>query len=84
MRPRAGGGPILTTVSPSRRSRLAHVLDALARRDFIYLVMVLALFGKAYWFLAPTAVGTPAFFIALLVMALGGRRTPAPSPSRAQ
>ena len=74
MRPRAGGGPILTTVSPSRRSRLAQVLDALARRDFIYLVMVLALFGKAYWILAPTAVGTPAFFLALLVMAFAGRR----------
>jgi hypothetical protein len=63
-------------VSPERRSKLAQVLDALARRDFIYLVMILALFGKAYWFLAPTAIGTPAFFVALLVMALGGRRSP--------
>ncbi len=76
MRPRPGGGPILTTVSPERRSKLAQILDALARRDFIYLVMVLALFGKAYWILAPTAIGTPALFIALLVMALGGRRSP--------
>ena len=82
MRPRAGGGPVLTTVSPSRRSRLTQVLDALARRDFIYLVMVLALFGKAYWIVAPTAVGTLAFFLALLVMALGGRRTPSPSPAQ--
>ena len=77
MRPRAGGGPILTTVSPSRRSRLTQILDELARRDFIYLVMVLALFGKAYWFLAPTAVGTPLFFLALLAMAFGGRRATA-------
>ena len=75
MRPRPGGGPILTTVSPERRSRLAHVLDTLARRDFIYFVMILALFGKAYWFLAPTAIGTPAFFVALVVMALGARRS---------
>jgi phosphatidylglycerophosphate synthase len=73
MRPRAGGGPLLTTVSPSRRSRLAEILDALARRDFIYLVMVLALFGKAYWFLAPVSVGAPGFFLALLVMALASR-----------
>ncbi len=73
MKPRAGGGPLLTTVSPARRSRLSGVLDALARRDFIYLVMIFALFGKAYWFLAPVAVGTPAFFVALLVMALVGR-----------
>jgi phosphatidylglycerophosphate synthase len=74
MRPRPGGGPLLTTVSPSRRSRLTHVLDALARRDFIYFVAVLGLFGHAYWFLAPVSVGTPGFFLALVVMALGGRR----------
>ena len=71
MRPRPGGGPILTTLSPARRSRLTGILDALARRDFIYLVMVLALFGKAYWMLAPTAVGTPAFFLALVTMSIG-------------
>ena len=77
MRPREGGGPILTTLSPARRSRLTNVLDALARRDFIYLVMVLALFGKAYWILAPTAVGTLTFFLALVVMAsTAARRTP--------
>jgi phosphatidylglycerophosphate synthase len=83
MRPRPGGGPLLTTVSPSRRSKLTQVLDALARRDFIYFVMVLALFGKAYWFLAPVSAGTPGFFLALLVMALGGRRLQgAPGPGR--
>ena len=83
MRPRPGGGPLLTTVSPSRRSRLTQVLDALARRDFIYLVMVLGLFGKAYWFLAPVSVGTPGFFLALVVMALGGRRLQgAPGPGQ--
>jgi phosphatidylglycerophosphate synthase len=78
MRPRPGGGPVLTTVSPSQRTRLAGVLDALARRDFIYLVMVLALFGKAYWILAAVAVGTPGFFLALLVMAYGSRRPRGP------
>jgi 1L-myo-inositol 1-phosphate cytidylyltransferase / CDP-L-myo-inositol myo-inositolphosphotransferase len=78
MRPRKGGGPLLTTVSPAHRSRLAAVLDALTRRDFIYLVMLFALFGKAYWFLLPVAIGTPVFFAALLVMAAGSRR-PAPT-----
>ena len=73
MRPRAGGGPLLTTVSPTKRSRLSEVLDALSRRDFIYFVMVLALFGKAYWFVAPASVGTLGFFFALLVMALNAR-----------
>lgn len=79
MRPREGGGPILTTLSPARRSRLTTVLDALARRDFIYLVMVLALFGKAYWMLAPTAVGTLAFFLALVVMAAMATRQREPA-----
>jgi phosphatidylglycerophosphate synthase len=73
MRSRKGAGPLLTTVSPARRTRLVAVLDALTRRDFIYFVMVAALFGKAYWFLAPVAIGTPVFFGALLVMAAGGR-----------
>ncbi len=83
MRPRPGGGPLLTTVSPSRRSRLTQILDALARRDFIYFVAILGLFGKAYWFLAPVSVGTPGFFLALVVMALGGRRLEgAPGPGQ--
>jgi hypothetical protein len=36
-------------------------LDALSRRDFVYLVLVLSAFGKANWFLALTAVGAPVF-----------------------
>src|SRR5262249_50438230 len=76
MRPRSGGGPLLTTVSPSRRSRLTKVLDGTSNRDFIYLVAILGLFGKAYWFLAPAAVGTPLFLLGLLVMAVGGPNGP--------
>ena len=74
MRPRSSAGPVLTTVSPAHRSRLSEILDAVARRDFIYLVMVLALFGKGYWFLAAAAVGTPAFFASLLILALAAKR----------
>ncbi len=74
MRPRkAVAGPLLTTVSPARRSRLTAVLDAVARRDFIYLVMVLSLFGKGYWFLAAASIGTPVFFLALVFVALSSR-----------
>ncbi len=74
MRPRKTvAGPLLTTVSPARRSRLTEVLDAVARRDFIYLVMVLSLFGKGYWFLAAAAVGTPSFFLALVAISLMSR-----------
>jgi 1L-myo-inositol 1-phosphate cytidylyltransferase / CDP-L-myo-inositol myo-inositolphosphotransferase len=74
MRPRGDAGPLLTTVSPSRRSRLTQVLDGTGNRDFIYLVAVLGIFGRAYWFLAPAAVGTPTFFLGLLIMARGGPR----------
>jgi phosphatidylglycerophosphate synthase len=80
MRPRGDSGPLLTTVSPSRRSRLTKVLDGTGNRDFIYLVALLGLFGKAYWFLAPTAVGTPLFFLGLVVMSRGGREPVSPAP----
>jgi 1L-myo-inositol 1-phosphate cytidylyltransferase / CDP-L-myo-inositol myo-inositolphosphotransferase len=81
MRPRGDAGPLLTTVSPSRRSRLTQVLDGTSNRDFIYLVALLGLFGRAYWFLAPAAIGTPAFFLGLLIMARGGSRGPGePTP----
>ena len=93
MRPRPAAGPLLTTVSPSHRSRLTAALDAVARRDFIYIVMVLALFGKGYWFLAAASVGTPGFFLALLFVALTSRlrsaagtrsRSGQPSPESAR
>jgi phosphatidylglycerophosphate synthase len=74
MRSRPEGGPLLTTVSPSRPSRLTEALDVIGRRDFIYIVMILALFGKAYWFVAAASVGTMGFFLALVVMALFNRR----------
>jgi hypothetical protein len=60
--------------SPERASRLSRVLDAFARRDFIYLVVVLSAFGKARWFLALAAVGSPAFFAVLVLLSLSARR----------
>ncbi len=80
MRPRAGWKTRLTAASPSRRSRMALVLDAVSGRDFIYVVMVLAVFGKAYWFLAAACLGTPGFFVAAVVAALGTRRLPGAEP----
>lgn len=38
-----------------------RVTRALANRDFIYLVILLALFGKAHWFLVLVAAGSPIF-----------------------
>jgi phosphatidylglycerophosphate synthase len=58
-------GPLFTSVVRSSKSRLSHLMDSLARRDFIYLVVVLSAFGKASWFLALTAIGTPIYFLIL-------------------
>ena len=66
--------PQFTSVSRAPGSRLSRMADALARRDFIYLVVVLAAFGKAHWFLAMAAIGAPLFFLALVAIDLSGRR----------
>ena len=44
----------------------ARLAEAFSHRDFIYLVVVLSAFGKAYWFLMLASVGTPIFFLLLL------------------
>jgi len=65
---RAAGvqGPLFTSVTRGAASRASRVADALARRDFIYLVVLLSAFGKARWFLVLAAIGSPAFFAVLL------------------
>jgi 1L-myo-inositol 1-phosphate cytidylyltransferase / CDP-L-myo-inositol myo-inositolphosphotransferase len=44
----------------------ARLAGRLAHRDFIYVVLLASLFGKASWFLAVAAVGTPAFLLLAL------------------
>jgi phosphatidylglycerophosphate synthase len=46
--------------------RAARLAALLANRDFIYLVVVLSAFGKAWWFLTAAAVGAPAFLLLVL------------------
>ncbi len=73
-----GTGPLFTSVVRSPDARLFHLMDSLARRDFIYLVAVLSAFGKASWFLVLSAIGTPIYFLILLWLAhtqQGERRT---------
>jgi phosphatidylglycerophosphate synthase len=60
-------GPLFTSVSASE-TPVSRFADALSRRDFIYLVLALSLFGKANWFLVLTAAGAPIFFFVLLVL----------------
>ena len=45
------------------RSAVARMADALSNRDFIYLIIALAAFGKSAWFLVLVAVGTPVFVL---------------------
>ena len=49
----------------SSRSSLSRVADVVIYRDFIYLILLLAGFGKAHWFVALTAIGAPVFLILL-------------------
>jgi phosphatidylglycerophosphate synthase len=73
MRFKHGTEPLFTSVSAAPNEQLARLLDAATRRDFIYLVPVLALFGKSSWFLALAALGAPMFFFLLVFLALRER-----------
>jgi phosphatidylglycerophosphate synthase len=83
MREKAGSGPLFTSVSKVPDERLARLLDAASRRDFIYLVVILALFGKSNWFLILASVGAPIFFFLLIFLAFRERFLTGPTTSRA-
>jgi phosphatidylglycerophosphate synthase len=76
MRGRHSGGPLFTAVvgSSSQRekipSSLEKIADQLARRDFIYLVIGLAIAGKVKSFLWMGAIGAPLYFLALAALSL--------------
>jgi phosphatidylglycerophosphate synthase len=63
---RPADGPLFTSVLRSRASRRAALVEAVSNRDFIYLVVALAAFGKAAWFLVLAAVGAPIYFVLLV------------------
>ncbi|MFQ5802428.1 MAG: CDP-alcohol phosphatidyltransferase family protein [Candidatus Methylomirabilales bacterium] len=73
MRVKRSDGPLFTSTVRSPGPGVSRLLDALARRDFIYGVVLLSAFGKATWFLVLTAVGAPIFLLLLLWTA---RNTP--------
>jgi 1L-myo-inositol 1-phosphate cytidylyltransferase / CDP-L-myo-inositol myo-inositolphosphotransferase len=68
LRAKDGIGPFFTSVSAIPGNRLSRILDGASRRDFIYAVPILAVFGKASWLLILAAVGGPTFLILLLVL----------------
>jgi len=67
MRVKDDGG--FTSVSASPERPLARLLDSASRRDFIYLVLLLALVGKSNWFLILAATGAPIYFALVLFAA---------------
>jgi phosphatidylglycerophosphate synthase len=71
--PRPAAGPVFTSVSRREETAFSRAADALARRDFIYLVLLLAAFFKTHWFLVASAVGAPAYFLALVAIDRRGR-----------
>jgi phosphatidylglycerophosphate synthase len=72
-------GPLFTSVSRSPDSPFSRLADVLARRDFLYLLVILAALEKERWFLAMAALGSPIYFLLLLAIALAGRRRKAPA-----
>jgi phosphatidylglycerophosphate synthase len=62
---------VVSSRSGAATAATARLAEAVANRDFIYLVVLLACFGKAHWFLIPVALGTPIF---MLLVRWGSRR----------
>jgi len=65
-------GPLYTSVSTlEQKSAVVRIADILSRRDFIYLVLLLALLGQTHWFLIMTAIGAPIYALLLIGIMLG-------------
>ncbi len=72
-------GPLFPAGPGGETPWLPRLMDTLARRDFIYLVVLLSAAGKATWFLALAAVGTPLFLLVLVWTARREARHGAPA-----
>jgi phosphatidylglycerophosphate synthase len=69
MRMKDGGDTLFTSVSDAPERPLTRLLDSASRRDFIYLVILLALFGRSNWFLVMAGIGAPIYFVLVLLAA---------------
>ena len=67
-------GPLYTSVAMQAETKLSKVADAVSRRDFIYLILIMSIFGVADWFVVSSAVIIPLYFLVLLVVAWNDRR----------
>jgi len=66
MRAHRPSGPLFVSIWRRSSSGIDHFMDHLARRDFIYAVVLFSAFGKAAWFLSLAAVVSPIFFLVLV------------------
>lgn len=73
LRKKQESGPVYTSVSTGPGSTLSKVLDDLSRRDFIYGVFILTMFGKGDWFLVPTSIGSLVFLGLVIHLARKGQ-----------
>ena len=69
MRMKDGADTLFTSVSDGPDHPLTRLLDSASRRDFIYLVILLALFGRSSWFLVMAGIGAPIYFFLVLFAA---------------
>ena len=67
-------GPLYTSVATHSDTALSRMTDAVSRRDFIYLILIMSIFGVADWFVISSAIMIPLYFLALLVIAWNDRR----------
>jgi phosphatidylglycerophosphate synthase len=81
MRVKDGGDTLFTSVSDAPERPLTRLLDSASRRDFIYLVILLALFGRSSWFVALAGIGAPVYFILVLLAARPGGPAKRPDES---
>jgi 1L-myo-inositol 1-phosphate cytidylyltransferase / CDP-L-myo-inositol myo-inositolphosphotransferase len=69
MHSKDGEDTLFTSVSDAPERPLTRLLDSASRRDFIYLVILLALFGRSNWFLVLAGIGAPIYFFLVLFAA---------------
>ena len=69
MRSKDGDETMFTSVSDAPERPITRLLDSASRRDFIYLVILLALFGRSNWFLVMAGIGAPVYFFLVLFAA---------------
>jgi phosphatidylglycerophosphate synthase len=76
MRLKDDTGPMYTSVTTSeKKNGITKIADFLSRRDFIYLVVILAAFRHLDWFLIMTGIGSPLFFITLIWLYVQEKKT---------